>query len=125
MPFKAILAVESEIGRKGGGSQGQLLKNVIEDFAKLLVLQSEYKVLIFTSIPYVHDKKNYIEERLMGEFNKVYENAGHSGDILLIHLYSISKKSKNGNTTNPQVILDSSMMTAYVLSKRMGVQKLT
>jgi hypothetical protein len=120
--FRAILAVESELGGEGGGSQQYLMRNVLEDFAKLLVINSEYKVLIFTSLPYAAEL-NYMDKRL-DEIGMIYSDAGHPGNILLIHLQSSPQKTERGNPTNPKVSLSRAAMSAYVLSKGMNIQKL-
>lgn len=120
--FKAILAVESELGGVGAGAQSYLMRNVLEDFAKLLVIQSEYKILIFTSLPYANEL-NHCENRVR-EIDVVYRNAGYPGNILLIHLQSAAQKTPNGHPTNPKVGLKRDTMSAYVLSKGMSFQKL-
>jgi hypothetical protein len=120
--FKTILAVESELGGEGGGAQGYLKRNVLEDFAKLLVIQSEYKILIFTSLPYVNEK-NHLENRVR-EIDLVYRSAGSPGDILLVHLQSEAQKTAKGHPTNPKVSLKQDGISAYVLSKDLSVQQL-
>ena len=120
--FRVILVVESELGGEGGGAQGYLKKNVFEDFAKLLTIQSEYKVLIFTSLPYAKEN-NHLEKRIC-EINSIYKNAGSPGDILLIHLHSYAQKTPNGHPTNPKVSLKRETISAYVLSKSLSVQRL-
>lgn len=120
--FRAILAVESELGGEGGGSQQYLMRNVLEDFAKLLVIKSEYKALIFTSLPYAAEE-NYISNRLK-EIDAMYSNAGHPGNILLIHLLASPQKTEKGHPTNPRISLSRAAMSAYVLSKGSNIQKL-
>ncbi|UUY07355.1 hypothetical protein LRS11_16200 [Pseudomonas sp. J452] len=120
--FKVILVAESELGGEGGGAQGYLKRNVFEDFAKLLVIQSEYKVLIFTSLPY-YKENDHLEKRIC-EINSIYKNAGCPGDILLIHLHATSQKTPNGHPTNPKVSLKRDTMSAYVLSNSLSVQRL-
>lgn len=121
--FRAVLAVESELGGEGGGSQKYLARNVLEDFAKLLVIESEYKILIFTSLPYAAEE-NYVSNRLK-EISAVYGDAGHPGNILLIHLRSWPQKTSRGHPTNPKISLSRPTMSAYVLSKGMDIQVLS
>lgn len=120
--FKAILAVESELGGEGGGAQGYLKRNVLEDFAKLLVIQSEYKILIFTSIPYAKEQ-NHLGNRV-SEIDLVYKNSGCSESVLLIHLQSSAQKTAKGHPTNPKVSLRREEMSGYVLSKGLCAQEL-
>lgn len=117
--LKAILAVESELGGEGGGAQGYLKRNVLEDFSKLLVIHAEYKVLIFTSLPYANEN-NHIRNRL-DEIYSIYKNSGEPGSILLIHLHSDAQKTANGHPTNPKVSLKRKGMSGYVLSKGLPV----
>lgn len=120
--FRVILIVESELGGEGAGAQGWLKRNVLEDFAKLLVIDSEYKILVFTSLPYANEG-DYIHKRVT-EIDSVYRDAGCPGNILLIHLHSATQKTSNGNPTNPKVSLKRETMSAYVLSKGLNVQQL-
>lgn len=120
--LKVILAVGSELGGAGGGSQGYLQKNVLEDFAKLLVIQSEYKILIFTSLPYANES-NHLENRVC-EIDQAYRSAGSPGNILLIHLQAEAQKTERGNPTNPKVSLKHGGISAWLLSKGMPVQHL-
>ncbi|MDQ2822276.1 MAG: hypothetical protein M3Y65_18145 [Pseudomonadota bacterium] len=120
--FKAILAVESELGGTGGGSQQYLMRNVLEDFSKLLVIKSEYKALIFTSLPYAAEE-GHINNRLR-EIEAMYSNAGHPGNILLIHLRGSSQKTRKGDPTNPKISLSRAAMSAYILSKGVRIYEL-
>lgn len=120
--FRAILAVESELGGEGAGSPQYLMRNVLEDFAKLLVVQCDYKVLIFTSLPYAREE-DHLDGRLR-DIRSMHSSAGHPGNILLIHLRSSPQRTQNGNPTNPKVSLCREGMSAYVLSRGMDVQKL-
>lgn len=121
--LRVILAVESELGGEGGGAQGYLQRNVLEDFSKLLVIRAEYKVLVFTSLPYA-DEEGHIKNRV-DEINSIYKNSGEPGSILLIHLQSDAQKTAKGHPTNPKVSLKQDRMSGYVLSKGLSVLTLT
>lgn|GEM_PF-2035583 len=116
--FRLLLAVESELGGVGAGSPKQLHANVLEDFAKLLLIKSEYKILIFTSLPYSIEQ-NHIQDRVY-EIYSAFQDVGHDTDILLIHLEAIPKKT-NGNPTNPTINLKQEAISAFLLSVDRGV----
>ncbi len=120
--LRVILAVESELGGEGGGAQGYLKRNVLEDFAKLLVIRADYKILLFTSLPYAGEQ-DHVASRVR-EMESVYKNADCPGNILLIHLQSTAQKTRAGYPTNPKVSLRRDTMAAYVLSRGLSVQQL-
>lgn len=115
-----ILALESELGGNGGGAPGVLKGNVFEDFAKLLVIQSQYKVLIFTSLPYKNED-NHIKSRVQ-ELYKYYELSQCKENILLVHLEAEPQKTKNNQQTNPKIHTKSENISGYILLKGVGVQ---
>lgn len=121
--FKAILAVESELGGEGGGAPGCLKNNVHEDFVKLLVINSDYKILIFTSLAY-STEMNHIESRV-SELEQLYELANHKSTILLIHLEAIPQKSKSNNPTNPRINLKKESINGFILSSGCNFQCIT
>ncbi|EGQ9313379.1 hypothetical protein F7U73_21080 [Vibrio vulnificus] len=117
-----ILALESELGGNGGGAPGILKGNVFEDFAKLLVIQSQYKVLIFTSLPY-KEEPNHIESRVQ-ELYEYYDLSPCQENILLVHLEAESQKTKNNQQTNPKIHTKRENISGYLLLKGVGVQNI-
>ena len=114
LKIKALLAVESELGGEGGTSAGPVLENVIEDFVKLLLLKSKYKVLIFSSVP-LKDEEEYLNNRLRS-LMKVKSNSDSSDEeILLIHLFGNMHKSESGNPRQINVSLKSSGIEGFLL----------
>ena len=56
----ALLAVDSELGGVGASSAYGVMKNVVEDFLKLLMIRSKYRVMVFTSLPYSNEKNSIV-----------------------------------------------------------------
>jgi hypothetical protein len=111
--FRVLLAVESELGGKNGGSPKALSENVMEDFAKLLVINCPYKILIFTSLAFSKEESHVVNR--VKSIEKVYVQSGIAGNILLIHLKAEPKISENGNQTNPQISLKEKDIRAFLL----------
>lgn len=88
------LAVESELGGTGGSSPYGVMKNVIEDFLKLLIINSHYRVLVFTSLPYKSEfEVDHVSARI-NTLRSIYDATmnKHSG-MLLIHLAGTQPRS--------------------------------
>ena len=81
----ALLAVESELGGVGASSAYGVMKNVVEDFLKLLMIRSKYRVMVFTSLPYSNEK-NSIVNRLDTLRTLYSRTPGVAGGMLLVHL---------------------------------------
>jgi len=112
--IKALLAVESELGGEGGTSAGPVLKNVVEDFVKLLLLKSKYKVLIFSSVP-LKDEDEYLKNRV-STLMEVKKNTDSSDEeILLIHLLGNKHKTDGGNPRQINVSLKSCGIKGFLL----------
>ena len=115
-PFRAILVVESELGGEGGSAPAYLKRNVFEDFAKLLVIRSDYKMMIFASIPYAGEHEHV--QCWVDEMNAMYCASGCTEDMLLVRLHATPQKTANGNPTNPKISLDPSAFSGYILSAK-------
>jgi len=122
LSFEARIAVESELGGEGGGAPNYLARNVVEDFAKLLILNCELKILIFTSLP-LSGEANHLHKRVT-DLHSVYLRAGSPGVILLIHLKGEPKKSQGGFPTNPSVSLQAEDMSAFLFAPEREFQRL-
>ena len=94
--ISALLAVESELGGEGGTSAGPVLKNVIEDFIKLLLLKCKYKVMIFSSVQ-LKDENEYLTNRVKTLLEVKNNTDSSNEEILLIHLLGSMHKSNSGN----------------------------
>jgi len=82
---QVLLAVESELGGSGGSSPCGIMKNVVEDFMKLLLVTSHYKVLFFTSLPYVQEQ-NQVENRVKILHSLFCKAQPVTNGLLLVHL---------------------------------------
>lgn len=120
--FEAKIAVESELGGEGGGAPNYLARNVAEDFAKLLILKCELKILIFTSLP-LSRETSHLNNRVT-DLHSVYLRAGSPGVILLIHLKGEPKKSQGGFPTNPKVSLQAEDMSAFLFAPDIEFRRL-
>ncbi|MGM3412075.1 hypothetical protein [Ralstonia holmesii] len=82
----ALLAVESELGGESASSPGPLMRNVVEDYLKLLLIRSKYRVMVFTSLPYAAEFSDHVVSRAK-TLRDLYSQAdGITGGALLIHL---------------------------------------
>lgn len=87
-----FLAVESELGGVGASSAYGVMKNVAEDFLKLLVTRCAYRVMIFTSLPY-DNEENHISNRVETLRKMYFQTLGLDGGVLLVHLEGAQPKS--------------------------------
>lgn len=92
--YKAFLLLESELGGNSASSAYGVFKNVVEDFSKLLIGNSKYKVMIMAVSPY-KDESNYVENRLE-ILQNIYDNSDCNSDIFVI----VIKGSHNGGGSN-------------------------
>lgn len=117
----AYLAVESELGGEGGTSPGPLRKNVEYDFAKLLLVRAEHKVMVFTSLP-LQNELNHEESRIRS-LQRMYTASGERTPVLLIHLRGRSRRTEKGKG-QVAVTLERSGVSGYVLSSTTVATKL-
>ena len=80
-----LLAAESELGGVGASSAYGVMKNVVEDYLKLLIIRCQYRVMIFTSLPYANEVEHVLKrvELLRSLYQRT---AGLSSGVLLDHL---------------------------------------
>lgn len=114
--YKPLLAVESELGGDSANSSVSVMRNAVEDFVKLLLVSSQYKVLVFTSLPSSEESQNdekYISERVK-LLKEIHQNSPAKYiDILLIH---IKGEQENGKGQVKVSISDDSI-SGYVIGK--------
>lgn len=92
---QVFLAVESELGGVSASGPLNVQRNAIEDFIKLTLINSEYKVMIFTSLKYKgEDTSSYITDRF-ADFAEIYNNSmANENGLLLIHIESTEESGK-------------------------------
>jgi hypothetical protein len=90
--IEVYLVVESELGGKGGSSAYGVMKNVVEDYVKLLILQAEFRVMVFTSLPYVSEK-DHVRNRVEILRQLYKRTSGLTSGVLLIHLNGSQPRS--------------------------------
>lgn len=84
--LNVILAAESELGGESASSPYGVMKNVVEDYLKLLIVSCQYRVMIFTSLPY-SGEKDHVSNRVE-TLRELYARApGLTSGVLLVHLY--------------------------------------
>lgn len=108
--IRAFVAVESELGGSGASSAYGVMKNVVEDFLKLLLIQSEYKILIFTSLPYSKEV-NHVERRV-DTLRELYKRAsGLNSGALLVHI-----EGRQVSSTQVQTVVTPVSLRGFVIS---------
>lgn len=108
------LAVESELGGVSASGPLNVQRNAIEDFIKLTLINSEYKVMIYTSMRYKgEDEASYLKDRC-DDFSNIYQSSTtNEHGLLLIHI-------KSSGESGRQVRVDLSEkenFTAYILNQ--------
>ncbi len=109
--FGVYLAAESELGGSGASSAYGVMKNVVEDYLKLLMIHCKYRVMIFTSLPYL-DEKNHVCNRVETLRELYFRTSGTRSGMLLIHLASTQPRS-----TQVQVSIADSSVRAFIVSE--------
>jgi len=108
--LNVFLAAESELGGVGASSAYGVMKNVVEDYLKLLVTLCEYRVMVFTSLPYSNEE-NHIVNRVE-TLRKLYSmHSSLSGGVLLIHLSGDQPRS-----TQVQARATAEAISGFVIS---------
>lgn len=85
------------------------MKNVVEDYLKLLVVRAKYRVMIFTSLPYANEV-DHVENRVEMLRDLYSRAADLDSGVLLIHLNGSQPRS-----TQVQVSLASGSMRGFVV----------
>lgn len=111
--YKAYLLLESELGGNSASSAYGVFKNVVEDFSKLLIGNSKYKVMIMAVSPY-KGESNYIENRLE-ILQNIYDNSDCNSDISII----VIEGKHDGGKSN-QIKLDTKKMHLKKLERQIN-----
>jgi hypothetical protein len=113
--FQIYMAVESELGGSGGSSPYGVMRNVIQDFIKLLSVTSKHKVMVFTSLPYSNEK-NYVTNRA-NTLKEIYSRfQPNDAEILLVHL-----NGEQPVSTQVQAVVNEDSMSGFYIASR-GIQ---
>ena len=106
---KIILSIESELGGSGANYKKGLLKNLSEDYFKILHSSSDYRIFIG-----IHDPKDEDINERANLFYRAYKNSFQKKSILLILIYGI----RNKEIKNKQIQIDPNLkFEGYVLTK--------
>jgi hypothetical protein len=106
---KIILSIESELGGSGANYKKGLLKNLSEDYFKILHSSSDYRIFIG-----IHDPKDEDINERANLFYRAYKNSSQEKSILLILIYGI----RNKEIKNKQIQIDPNLkFEGYVLTK--------
>ena len=90
--ISVFLAVESELGGTGASSAYGVMKNVVEDYLKLLIIRCAYRVMVFTSLPY-SGEGDHVANRAETLRELYSRSPGIDGGALLVHLKGSKPKS--------------------------------
>lgn len=121
-PFKLYLAIESELGGPGGSAANGVHKNVVEDYIKLLAIQANFKVLIFTSLAYGNEK-DHVAKRVENLFEIYSKFKPSENGILLIHLPGDQSIRKEITSNQVQVAITDAI-TGYIISSSTTLTKI-
>lgn len=102
--------LESELGGESASSASGVFKNVVKDFSKLLIGNSEHKVMVMALSGYKNED-NYIGSRIEILY-KIYLNSNCNSEILLI----IIEGDHNGGNSR-QIKLDTSKIKGYLIGR--------
>lgn len=106
---KIILSIESELGGSGANYKKGLLKNLSEDYFKILHSSSDYRIFIG-----IHDPNDEDINERANLFYRAYKNSFQEKSILLILIYGIRNKEIKSN----QIQIDPNLkFKGYVLTK--------
>jgi hypothetical protein len=93
-PMRVFLAVESELGGVSASSALGVMRNVVEDYLKLMLIRTKYRVMVFTSLPY-QNETHHVESRV-NQLRELYQRAGCTDSgVLLIHLLGAPRASSS------------------------------
>ena len=104
-----ILSIESELGGSGANYKKGLLKNLSEDYFKILHSSSDYRIFIG-----IHAPKDEDINKRANLFYRAYRNSFQKKSILLILIYGI----RNKEIKNNQIQIDPNLkFEGYVLTE--------
>ena len=104
-----ILSIESELGGSGANYKKGLLKNLSEDYFKILHSSSDYRIFIG-----IHDPMDEDINKRANLFYRAYKNSFQKKSILLILIYGI----RNKEIKNNQIQIDPNLeFEGYVLTE--------
>ena len=104
-----ILSIESELGGSGANYKKGLLKNLSEDYFKILHSASDYRIFIG-----IHDPNDEDINKRANLFYRAYKNSSQEKSILLILIYGI----RNKEIKNKQIQIDPNLkFEGYVLTE--------
>ena len=106
---KIILSIESELGGSGANYKKGLLKNLSEDYFKILHSSSDYRIFIG-----IHDRNDEDINKRANLFYRAYKNSFQEKSILLILIYGKRNKEIKRN----QIQIDPNLeFEGYVLTE--------
>ena len=113
-PLSVFIAVESELGGSGGSSAYGIMKNAAEDFIKLLIVKSKYKIFFFTSLPY-KDESDHILTRVAKLADLCTKSGPTPEGVLVIHL-----DGSQPNSTQVQATISTDAIRGFFISQDGG-----
>lgn len=109
-PLSVFIAVESELGGSGGSSAYGIMKNAVEDFTKLMIVKSKYKIFFFTSLPYQSETDHIIKR--VARLADLCVKIGHTPEgVLVIHF-----EGSQPSSTQVQATVSTSTIRGFFIS---------
>ena len=107
--YSSFLLLESELGGPRGSSAIGVFRNVVEDFLKLIIGNSKYKIMIMAVSKY-KGEENFVKNRI-DILREIYLKSECNSDILIIAIEGYHKRDKT------QIKLDTKKMHYEILSR--------
>jgi hypothetical protein len=99
--FNVFLAIESELGGVSGSSAYGVMKNVVEDFSKLLMIQAEHRMMVMTSLSYTHESDHVLAR--VETLRQMYCRATNlTSGVLVLHLEGSQTKTQVQALVHPE-----------------------
>ncbi|MDO9215518.1 MAG: hypothetical protein Q8Q54_04350 [Methylococcales bacterium] len=120
LDYEPLLIVESEISPTSGTSAQGVMRGVVEDFNKLLLVSSKYKVMIFTSLKFEQETGDHIENRVELLHQIHQKSPSKDKAILLVHIKGSQKESGH----QVQVTISDDNICGYIIGNSGGAVRI-
>lgn len=111
--YNAFMLIESELGGESASGPGTTFKNVMNDFAKLLIGNSKHKIMIMALSPYKNET-NFIQNRLKF-IKQVYNQSNCNSEMFLIIIEGYHPNQKKN--LSRQIRLYTNKIHSFMLSR--------
>jgi hypothetical protein len=105
------LAVESELGGVGASSAYGVMRNAVEDFLKLLLVNARRRMMIMTSLVYASEA-DHVRARVESLREMYLRCGGLSSGVLIVHLEGGQPRS-----SQVQAMVHASAVRGFIISE--------